>query len=539
MFETLSERLEGTFRTLTGRTKLSEDDIRKAMLEVRRALLEADVNTIVAEEFVKDVTDEALGMQIQTKLTPGQQVIKIVDDKLTELLGGGGEEGEEANKLNLQKTPPTIIMMVGLQGSGKTTTVGKLAAVLRQQKQRPLLVAADVYRPAAVDQLQTLGQQLGIPVYSEGTSVAPPLIAEHAIAQAKKNNNTVVIIDTAGRLQIDELLMQELQTIKNEVQPHEVLLVVDAMSGQEAVNVAMEFNRQVGVTGLIVTKMDGDARGGSALSVRAVTGVPIKYMGVGERLDPNEGFGLEQFYPDRIAQRILGMGDILTLIERAQAAFDEEEAKKLQEKMKKGKFDLEDFLNQMKSLRKMGPLGGILGLLPGVGKQMKEFRNALDTPEAAAQLRRTEAIVLSMTKKERTEPDIINASRRRRIAAGSGVTVADVNDLLQQFRVMRQMMQQMGKGSGGGGMNMANLGSMLGGAMNGGGMPGMGGGGGAPKRIAPPPRDPLADFKKGGAPRPATGNGPRPLNGGGVPAKVPTGAGGGAGQVRPPKKKKK
>lgn len=545
MFETLSERLEGTFRTLTGRGKLSEDDIRKAMVEVRRALLEADVNTIVAEEFVKDVTDAALGSKILTSLTPGQQVIKIVNDKLTELLGGETEEGEGVgNELNFAKAPPTVIMLVGLQGSGKTTTVGKLALALRQKKHRPLLVAGDIYRPAAVEQLQTLGRQLDIPVYTEGTDVPPPIIAQHAIAQARKNNNSVVIVDTAGRLQIDEPLMQELQRIKADVKPDEILLVVDAMSGQESVNVAMEFNRRVGISGLIITKMDGDARGGSALSVRAVTGVPIKFMGVGEKLD-----ALETFYPDRIAQRILGMGDILSLIERAQAAYDEEEAEKLQEKMRKGKFDLEDFLSQMRNLRKMGPLSGLLGMLPGMGgmgKQMKEMRNALNTPEAEAQLRRTEAIVLSMTKKERQEPDIINASRRRRIATGSGTTVADVNELLQQFRGMRQMMQMMGKG---GGMNMANMGSMLG-QMSGGGMPNMGGmpmgGGGGGRKQVQAPRDPLADFKKGarpagpnGANRPGgSGNGaPRSGVGGGVP--VRSGGAPGAGMQRPPKKKKK
>ncbi|HEX2912683.1 MAG TPA: signal recognition particle protein [Chloroflexia bacterium] len=518
MFETLSERLETTFRGLTGRGKLTEDDIRKAMVEVRRALLEADVNTIVAEEFVNDVTEEALGAQIMTSLTPGQQVIKIVNDKLVELLGG---EDENTTRLNIVSPPPTIIMMVGLQGSGKTTTAGKLALHLRGQKHRPLLVACDIYRPAAIDQLQTLGRQLDIPVYSEGNQVAPPLIAQHAIAQAKKNNNTVVIIDTAGRLQIDEPLMQELQQLKGNVGPHEILLVVDAMTGQESVNVAMEFNNRVGITGLIVTKMDGDARGGSAMSVRAVTGVPIKYMGVGEKLD-----ALEQFYPDRIAQRILGMGDILTLIERAQAAYDAEEAEKLQEKMKKGKFDLDDFLKQMKSIRKMGPLGSLLGMLPGMGKQMKELRNALETPEAEAQLRRTEAIILSMTRKERAEPEIINASRRRRIATGSGTSVADVNELLQQFKVMRQMMQGMSKG---GGMNMANMGSMLGSAMGGptGMMPGMGGGS---KKMVQAPRDPLADFKKGARPNP---NGAKPV--GAVPAR----AGTGGGAPRPPKKKKK
>lgn len=531
MFETLSERLEGTFRTLTGRGKLSEDDIRKAMTEVRRALIEADVNTIIAEEFVNDVTTEAIGAEVTKGLNPGQQVIKVVNDKLIELLGG---DDEETTQLNLQKTPPTIIMMCGLQGTGKTTTVGKLALALRQMKppQRPLLVAADIYRPAAIDQLQTLGQQLNIPVYSEGTQVSPPVIARNAIEHARKNSNTVIIIDTAGRLQIDEPLMAELQQIKNEVQPHEILLVVDAMSGQESVNVAMEFNRRVGITGLVVTKMDGDARGGSALSVRAVTGVPIKYMGMGEKLD-----ALEQFYPDRIASRILGMGDILTLIERAQSVFDDEQRAKLEEKMRKGKFDLEDFLNQMRSMRKMGPLSGLLGMMPGMGKHMKEMRNALETPEAESQLKRTEAIILSMTKKERSEPEVINASRRRRIATGSGTTVADVNDLLQQFKVMRQMMQQMKGGAGG--LNMGNLASMMGNAMGpggmGAGMPGMGGGmPGGPKRIAPPPRDPLADFKKGARPTPggSNGNPNRALPSG-------NGTAPGAGVARPPKKKKK
>jgi signal recognition particle subunit SRP54 len=506
MFETLSERLEGTFRSLTGRGKLSEEDIRKAMTDVRRALIEADVNTIVAEEFTRDVTDAALGQQILTSLTPGQQVIKIVNDKLVELLGG---EDEATTQLDLQRTPPTVIMLVGLQGTGKTTTVGKLARVLQQMRpaHRPLLVAADIYRPAAIDQLQTLGQQLGIPVYTEGNQVPPPVIAQNAIALAKRQNNTVVIIDTAGRLQIDEPLMQELQQVKATVNPHEILLVVDAMSGQEAVNVALEFNQRVGVTGLIVTKMDGDARGGSALSVRAVTGVPIKFMGVGEQLD-----ALEQFYPDRIAQRILGMGDILSLIERAQAAFDQEQAAKLQDKMKKGKFDLDDFLNQMRSIRKMGPLGGLLGLLPGgFGKQMKEMRNALNSAEAEAQLKRTEAIILSMTKKERTEPEIINASRRRRISAGSGTTVAEVNDLLQQFKMMRQMMTTMGKG---GPNAMANMGSSLGSMMNGGMPAGMGLPAAAPKRMAPPPpKDPLAEFKKnagGGNKLPSGSGGKRP-----------------------------
>ncbi len=475
MFDTLSDKLETVFRGLTGKGKLTEGDIKTAMVEVRRALIEADVNLQVTNDFVSQVEQEAVGEAILSSLTPGQQVVGLVYNKLVEMLGG------ESSGLNLAPQAPTIIMLIGLQGSGKTTSVAKLALELRKQKQKPLLVAADIYRPAAINQLESLGRQLNIPVFSEGTEVSPPIICQHGIAKAKADGNTVVILDTAGRLQIDEALMNELAEIKQLVNPHEILLVVDAMTGQESVNVATEFNRRVGITGLIMTKMDGDARGGAALSVRSVTGVPIKFIGVGEKAS-----ALEPFYPDRIANRILGMGDVLTLVEKARSIYNEEQAAELQEKMKKGKFDLEDFLNQMRGLRKMGPLGSLLGLLPGVGKQMKELRNALDTPEAEMMLKRTEAMILSMTPKERSNPDIIDASRRRRISKGSGSTVAEVNDLLQQFKVMRQMTRQMSNGKG---MDMA---SMMGGM--GGGMPGAVN---SRKQTAPRPVDPLAQFKGG------------------------------------------
>lgn len=493
MFDTLSDTLESVFRGLTGKGKLTPTDIKTAMIEVKRALIEADVNLKVANDFVDQVEEEAVGETILSSLTPGQQVVEIVNNKLVEMLGG------ESSGLNLAPTGMTIIMMTGLQGSGKTTTAAKLALDLRHKKQKPLLVAADIYRPAAINQLESLGRQLNIPVYSEGTQVAPPIIVRNAVAKAKADGNTVVIIDTAGRLQIDEPLMNELVTIKGQVNPTEILLVVDAMTGQESVNVASEFNRRVGITGVIMTKMDGDARGGAALSVRAVTGVPIKFIGTGEKAS-----ALEPFYPDRIASRILGMGDVLTLVEKARAMYNEEEAAKLQEKMQKGKFDLEDFLNQMRGMRKMGPLGSLLGMLPGVGKQMKELRNALDTPEAELMLKRTEAMILSMTPAERTTPEIIDASRRKRIAKGSGSTVADVNDLLQQFKMMRQMTRQMSNGKG---LDMA---SMMGGM--GGGMPGAVN---SRKHVAPRPVDPLAQFKNG---RPgASSNAPaRPTNGSGA-----------------------
>ncbi len=509
MFDTLSDKLESVFRGLTGKGKLTPTDIKTAMVEVRRALIEADVNLKVADDFVGQVEQEAAGEAILESLTPGQQVVEIVHNKLVEMLGG------ESKGINFAPTGPTIIMLIGLQGSGKTTSVAKLALELRKNKQKPLLVACDIYRPAAINQLEALGRQLNIPVFSEGTEVAPPLIAQHAIARARAEGNTVVILDTAGRLQIDEPLMRELVEVKSRTNPTEILLVVDAMTGQEAVNVASEFNRQVGLTGLILTKMDGDARGGAALSVRAVTGVPIKFIGTGEKAS-----ALEPFYPERIAGRILGMGDVLTLVEKARAIYDEEEAAKLQEKMKKGKFDLEDFLTQMRGMRKMGPLGSLLGLLPGVGKQIKELRNALDTPEAELMLSRTEAIILSMTPKERANPEIIEAGRRRRIAKGSGTGVSDVNDLLQQFKVMRTMTRQVSNGKP---MDMASL-------MGGMGGPGMGGGINSRRQAPPRPVDPLAQFKNVRS----GGGGGSPSNGGNR-TRHPQGAG----AYRPPKKVKK
>lgn len=481
MFESLTDKLQGIFSGLGGRT-LTEGDIKRAMEEVNRALIEADVNFKVARQFSSEVEKEAVGEQVLKGLRPAEQVIKIVNDKLVDMLGGNDETNTE---LNISKTPPTILMVVGLQGTGKTTQIGKIARLLKSQGKRPLLVACDIYRPAAIDQLQTLGQQVGVPVYSEGNQVAPPTIAQHAIAQARQNSNDIVLIDTAGRLQIDEALMVELEQMKALVHPNEILLVVDALTGQEAVNVSDTFNKRVGITGVIMTKMDGDARGGAALSVRAVTGVPIKFMGTGEKLD-----AIEPFYPDRVASRILGMGDILSLIEKAQALYDEEQAKKLQEKMKKGKFDLEDFLQQMKNLRKMGPLGGLLGMLPGVGKEIRQIKNQLESPEAERELKRIEAIILSMTKEERANPDIFDARRRRRVANGSGTTVADVNALLNQFKGMREMMKGMASGKG-----MANPMQMMTGGMGGpnSGMPGL-----SKREVSKQnrPVDPLKDFKR-------------------------------------------
>jgi signal recognition particle subunit SRP54 len=517
MFDTLTDKLQSVFSGL-GDRKLNADDIKKAMSEVNRALIEADVNSKVARQFTSEVEKEAAGQQVFSGLKPAQQVIGIVNDKLIEMLGG------ESNGLQLAKVPPTIIMLVGLQGSGKTTQIGKLALHLKNEGHRPLLVACDVYRPAAIEQLQTLGKQVNVPVFSEGSQVAPPTIAQHALATARQNNNDVILIDTAGRLQIDEALMTELEEMKKRVNPTEVFLIVDALTGQEAVNVAGEFNRRVGLTGVIMTKMDGDARGGAALSVRSVTGVPIKFIGVGEKLD-----ALEAFHPDRIASRILGMGDVITLFEKAKALYNEEETRKLQEKMKKGKFDLEDFLEQMRKMRNMGPLGSLLGLLPGVGKQIKELRNQLESPEAERDLKRIEAIILSMTKKERSTPEVINASRRRRIAAGSGTSVADVNGLLNQFKSMREMMQMMTTNKNA----MANpLGMMSGGF--GGPSSGMG----LSKRELAKgnrPVDPLKDFKKtgSGSVRPSNGNGATPVG-------TPVGSRpGGSGPARPAKKKKK
>jgi len=437
MFESLSKRLEGVFTNLSGKGKLTEADVDEAMREVRLALLEADVSLKLVRQFVEHVKAKAVGVDVLGSFSPAQQVLQIVNDELIEMLGGS----DGNNKLDLGGAPPNVIMLVGLQGSGKTTTAAKLANYLRKQGQRPLLVAADMYRPAAVHQLQTLGRQLTIPVYAEQAGSNPVDICTHSLEYAREQALNVVILDTAGRLNIDERMMQEVTTIRNRLHPSEVLLVADAMTGQEAVRVADDFNKAVSLTGMILTKMDGDARGGAALSIRSITGVPIKFMGMGEKTD-----ALEPFYPDRLASRILGMGDVLSLIEKAQEAIDEEEALKAQEKLQQGKFDLEDFLNAMRQLKRMGPLRNVMEMLPGFNKlaDMPDMEEALE----GDQLKHIEAIILSMTLEERHNPDLINGSRRRRIARGSGSTTQAVNQLLDQFHEMRNMMRQMSTGRG-------------------------------------------------------------------------------------------
>src|SRR2546425_4264 len=457
MFESLSKRLEGVFTNLSGKGKLTEADVEEAMREVRLALLEADVSHKLVRQFVERVKAKAIGADVLGSFSPAQQVLQIVNDELIEMLGGS--EGNV--KLDLGGPPPNVIMLVGLQGSGKTTTAAKLGNYLRKQGQRPLLVAADVYRPAAVHQLQTLGKQVGIPVYAEPAGANPVDITVHSLAYARDQAATVVILDTAGRLNIDERMMQEVTNIRNRVQPREVLLVADAMTGQEAVRVADDFNKAVSLTGLILTKMDGDARGGASLSIRSVTGVPIKFMGVVEKTD-----ALEPFYPDRLASRILGMGDVLSLIERAQETIDQEEAMKAQAKLQQGKFDLEDFLSAMRQLKRMGPLRQVMEMIPGFNKmaEMPDMEEALE----GDQLKRIEAIILSMTLEERRNPDLINGSRRRRIARGSGSTAQAVNQLLDQFHEMRTMMRQMSSGKG----PLARLAQQYGGG-GGAAMPGM------------------------------------------------------------------
>src|SRR5216683_1791492 len=438
MFESLSKRLEGVFTNLSGKGKLTEADVDEAMREVRLALLEADVSLKLVRQFVERVKAKAVGADVLGSFSPAQQVLQIVNDELVEMLGGS--EGNV--KLDLGGPPPNVIMLVGLQGSGKTTMAAKLANYLRkQQNQRPLLVAADMYRPAAVHQLQTLGKQLSIPVYAEPMGANPVDICVHSLAYARDQAATVVILDTAGRLNIDERMMQEVTNIRDRVHPREVLLVADAMTGQEAVRVADDFNKAVSLTGLILTKMEGDARGGAALSIRSVTGVPIKFMGVGEKIE-----ALEPFYPDRLASRILGMGDVLSLIERAQEAIDEEEALKAQAKLQQGKFDLEDFLNAMHQLKRMGPLRQVMEMVPGFNKlaDMPDMEEALE----GDQLKHIEAIILSMTLEERHNPDILNGSRKRRVARGSGTTPQDVNQLLVQFNEMRTMIRQVSSGKG-------------------------------------------------------------------------------------------
>lgn len=436
MFENLSARLQGVFKNLKNRGKLTEKDVDLALREVRMALLEADVNFKVAKDFVAQVRTRAIGEDVLGSLTPGQQVIKIVYDELTVLMGG------QAARINFASKPPTLIMLVGLQGSGKTTTCGKLANLMRRQGRKPMLAAADVYRPAAIKQLQVLGAQLGVEVFSLGEKADPVDIAAGAIERARSMGYDTVILDTAGRLHVDDDMMAELQRIRARVSPNEVLLVVDAMTGQDAVNVAAVFNERMGIDGVVLTKLDGDARGGAALSVRAVTGKPIKFVATGEKLD-----ALELFHPDRMSSRILGMGDMLTMIEKAQEAFDAEQAKKIEEKLRKQELTLDDFLSQMQDVRKMGPLDQILGMIPGLGKS-KALR---DLKVGEKELGRVEAIIRSMTPQERRNPSVIDGSRKKRIAAGSGTRVQDVNALLKQFEQTRKMLKQIGDASKRGG----------------------------------------------------------------------------------------
>jgi signal recognition particle subunit SRP54 len=428
-FENLSDRLQETIKRIRGKGKVSESDVNEMAREVRLALLEADVNFKVVKDFISKIKERAIGQEVLKSLTPGQQVIKVVQDELTELMGG------EQSKLTLSPKPPTVIMMVGLQGAGKTTSAGKLANYVRKQfNKKPILVAADVYRPAAIKQLETLGKQLSMPVFSLGDKEDPVVIAEKAVEKAKEEHHDVVFVDTAGRLHVDDDLMGELERIKEKVDPDEIFLVVDAMTGQDAVNVAESFNERLGLTGVILTKLDGDTRGGAALSVKAVTGKPIKFVGMGEKLD-----ALEPFHPDRMASRILGMGDVLSLIEKAQQDVDETKAREMQQKMMNASFTLDDFLEQLAQVRKMGPLDELLGMIPGMNK-MKGMKN-LQVDEK--QIGHVEAIIRSMTPAEKSDPDIINPSRKKRIAAGSGTTVQDINRLLKQFKDMKKMMKQM------------------------------------------------------------------------------------------------
>ncbi|MFW5986499.1 MAG: signal recognition particle protein [Halanaerobiales bacterium] len=430
IFESLAEKLQKTLKKLKGKGKLSEDDVKSALKEVKLALLEADVNFRVVKNFISDIEEEAVGQQVMESLTPGQQVVKIVNQKLSDLMGG------ERTDIQFAPEPPTMIMIADLQGSGKTTSAGKLGRYLKQQGKQPLLAAADVYRPAAIKQLQVLGDRLDLPVFSMGEKKDPVDIARGAENYARSHNNDVVILDTAGRLHIDEEMMEELQAIKRAVEPDEILLVVDAMTGQDAVNVAEKFDQTLGISGLVLTKLDGDARGGAALSAKAVTGKPIKFVGTGEKLAD-----LEPFYPDRMASRILGMGDVLSLIEKAEASMDEQKARELEEKMRRDEFSLDDFLEQMEQVRNMGPLEEVLGMIPGLSGA-KQLKN-LQVDEK--QLDHIEAIINSMTEEEKEKPDIINGSRRRRIAKGSGTSIQDVNRLLKQFRQTKKMMKQFNK----------------------------------------------------------------------------------------------
>ncbi|EUJ49294.1 signal recognition particle protein [Paenilisteria rocourtiae] len=434
-FEGLAGRLQETMNKIRGKGKVNEADVKEMMREVRLALLEADVNFKVVKQFIKTVSERAVGSEVMKSLTPGQQVIKIVQEELTSLMGG------EESKIAVADKPPTVVMMVGLQGAGKTTTTGKLANLLRKKYNRkPLLVAADIYRPAAIKQLETLGRQLDMPVFSLGDQVSPVEIAKQAIAKAKEDHLDYVLIDTAGRLHIDTELMDELVAVKEIANPSEILLVVDSMTGQDAVNVAESFNEQLDITGVVLTKLDGDTRGGAALSIRSVTQKPIKFVGMGEKME-----ALESFHPDRMASRILGMGDVLSLIEKAQVSVDEDKARELEQKVKDMSMTLDDFLEQLQQVRQMGPLDELLKMMPGANK-MKGLDN-MNVDEK--QLTHIEAIIKSMTKAEKDHPDIINANRRKRIARGSGRPIQEVNRLLKQFNEMKKMMKQM-SGAGGG-----------------------------------------------------------------------------------------
>ena len=430
-FEGLSDRLDATFKKLRSKGSLTEADVKEAMREVRLALLEADVSYKVAKDFTASVTEKAIGSKVMESLTPAQMVIKIVNEELTALMGGTQARLASANH------PPTIVMMCGLQGSGKTTHCAKIAKKLKSEGHRPMLAACDVYRPAAVKQLQIVGEQAGVPVFEMGTDVSPVVISQEALKVAKDQGYDYLFLDTAGRLHIDEQLMQELKDIKAAVKPHEILLVVDSMTGQDAVNVASTFNEELGIDGIVLTKLDGDTRGGAALSARAVTGKPIKFVGVGEKLDD-----LDYFYPDRMASRILGMGDVLSLIDKAEATLDEKKAAELEERLLKNKFDLNDLLSQLLEVKKMGSMKDMLNMLPGVGRKIKDT----DIDEGA--IDKTAAIIYSMTPQERAKPDIINPSRKRRIAAGCGMQVEDVNRVLAQYRQMQKVFKQLtGKGS--------------------------------------------------------------------------------------------
>nr|WP_313964247.1 signal recognition particle protein [uncultured Peptostreptococcus sp.] len=449
IFEGLSDKLQNAFGKLRSKGKLTEADVKTAMREVKMALLEADVNFKVVKDFVKVVQERCVGEEVLKSLTPGQMVVKIVNEELTALMG------DVQSKLTYSSQPPTVIMMVGLQGAGKTTTSGKLGGYLKKEGKSPLLVACDVYRPAAIKQLQVVGEKLDLPVFTMGDQVSPVEIAKKALEHAKSHSNDVVIIDTAGRLHVDEVLMQELKDIKTQVNPQEILLVVDSMTGQDAVNVSESFNEILGIDGVVLTKLDGDTRGGAALSIRAVTQKPIKFIGMGEKLD-----NLEPFYPDRMASRILGMGDVLSLIEKAESALDLEKAKELGQKLKKNEMDFEDFLMQLEQVQNLGPLDKLLELVPGMGNLKGQIG---DLDSKGKEINRTKAIIQSMTLEERRNPQILNASRKKRIARGSGTSVQDVNRLIKQFNEMKKMMKMfqssgmMGKMKKGGFPGMPKL----------------------------------------------------------------------------------